>query len=275
MRVNALLGHTYYVQVMSDVYLRGEPELRLHAHLERARDITGNVLTAAGLGAPGVLVRACLGATCLDTTTDGDGGYAFVDVAPGVYVVRALPTDPSLLAVQASADATQQSVRGVDLRLTASGGGLDRRTARARSASPAAPAARCTTSRPPTASSLGSGDVADGAGGTPVDGVYTIDITSLEPGPRGDAAARHHDHVRERSTETQTAVLFADPSGTVVDDNAGGARARRRDGDAARRGRERRSRRATRASRPRPRPTRRRATPAAPGAGTSRPAPTS
>ena len=131
------------------------------------------------------------------------------------------PADPSLLAVQVSADATQQSVRGADLRLMTSGAG----------ASDAGPStfrvAGCTGGTlhyVATADgvSLGSGDVADGAGNTPVDGVYTIDVTSLNP---GHAAMLQLDVTITcaQVTETQTAVLFADPSGTVVDDNAGGS----------------------------------------------------
>ena len=115
------------------------------------RDISGSVLGAGGSPLPGIPVRACVGSACLDTTSDANGGYAFVDIAPGAYVVRALPGDPALLAAQTTADVTGQSLRGVDLRLATSGsGGSD--AGRAPSASRAARAGRCTTSRPPTAS---------------------------------------------------------------------------------------------------------------------------
>ena len=166
-------------------------------------------------------MRACLGSSCLDTTADANGGYAFVDVAPGAYVVRALPGDPALLAAQTTADVTLQSLSGVDLRLATSGsGGSDAGPSTFR-------VAGCTGGTlhyVATADgvSLGSGDVTDGAGGTPVDGVYTIDISSLNP---GHAAMLQLDITITcaSTTETQTALLFADPSGTVVDDNAAGS----------------------------------------------------
>jgi hypothetical protein len=70
---------------------------------------------------------------------------------------------------------------------------------------------------------LGSGDVADGANNSPIDGVFTIDVSGLSVGHpvmlRFDITITCPDS----PTETQTAVLFADPAGTVVDDGAGGA----------------------------------------------------
>ena len=169
---------------------------------------------------------------------NSDGFYGFFEPPPGVYIVRALPDDPSARGA-GGADVTLASVAGARPAPGASGAG----------ATDGGPTTfrvtGCTGGSlhyvaTATERSLGSGTSTDGAGAAPVDGVYRIDISALNAGTPGDAAVRHLRSCAERPPpKTQTAVLFTDPSGTVVDDNAGGARARRRDRDAARLQRER------------------------------------
>src|SRR5262249_20287112 len=118
-------------------------------------------------------------------------------------------------------DATQQSVHGFDLRLMTSGTG----------ASDAGPStfsvSGCTGGTlhyvaTADGSPLGRGDASGGAGGAPGAGVATGAVPPPNP---GHAAMLRLDVTIAcaNATESQTAVLFADPSGTVVDDNAGGA----------------------------------------------------
>ena len=151
--VTAVLGSTYYIQVMADSLSDASPDFDFTLTWGALpRDISGSVRSADGSIAPGVLVRACLGASCSNTTSNSDGVYVFSGVAPGAYVVRALPSDPTLLAAQANADVTLSSAQGIDLRLTASGAELDAERPEHVPGRPAAPAARCTTSRRRTAS---------------------------------------------------------------------------------------------------------------------------
>ena len=215
-------GATYYIQVMSDVISESNPDFDFTLAWVGAREISGSVRTAGGATAPDVLVRACLGAACEDTTTNSDGFYAFSGVEPGAYVVRALPVDPALLAVQADADVTLDSVQGLDLRLIASGASSNEN-------GPSSFLVRgCEGGSLHFVATgdgtvFGSGDVTDGAGGSPIDGVYAIDVSSLGI---GHVATLRFDITITCALgppETQTALLFTDPSGTVVDDAAGGA----------------------------------------------------
>ncbi len=216
---DAVAGTTYYIQV--GAYLDRPGMFSLSWQIVLGREISGSVLDANGETVPDVLVRACLGDACTDTTSNSDGFYAFSQLAPGAYVVRALPSDPALLAAQADADVTLASAQGVDLRLATSGA----------SSSDSGPSSfRVNGCRAGSlhyvvtgdGAALGpAGDVTDGADGT-VDGVYTINVTSLNV---GHVAMLRLDITIAcgTATETQTAVLFTDPSGTVVNDAAGGA----------------------------------------------------
>src|SRR4029079_15630338 len=56
----------------------------------------------------------------------------------------------------------------------------------------------------------------------PVDGAFTVDSSSLGAGHPAVLRFQITITCPNSPTETQTAVLFTDPSGTVVDDNAGG-----------------------------------------------------
>jgi hypothetical protein len=69
----------------------------------------------------------------------------------------------------------------------------------------------------------GTISVPDGANNTPVDGVYLIDISAFSPGHPAMLQFDTTITCPDSPTETETAVLFADPAGTVVDDAAGGA----------------------------------------------------
>ena len=254
MAVTAALGSTYYIQVMADSLSDASPDFDFTLTWGASpRDISGSVRSADGSIAPGVLVRACLGASCSNTTSNSDGFYVFSGVAPGAYVVRALPSDPTLLAAQANADVTLGSAQGIDLKLTASGA----------SSTPNGPSTFQVTgcvggslTYVATADGVvlvnGTVVVADGANNSPVNGLYTIDISSLSAGHPSVLQFDLTIACQTAPTETQTVVLFTDPSGTVVDDGGGGAASRRRDGDAARRERGADPGRTTRASRRRP-----------------------
>ncbi len=214
--------NTYYVQVMSDIISEGNPDFDFTLTWASTRELSGFVRTADGSTVPGVLVRVCRGAVCEDTTSNSDGFYDFTDLAPGAYVVRALPADPAMLAVQLDADLTLASVQGLDLRLVASGASSTENGPSTFLVSGCAGGSLhyvATGDGTP----LGSGDVADGAGGTPIDGVFTIDVSSLAPGHFAMLRLDITITCALGPSETQTALLFTDPSGTVVDDAAGGA----------------------------------------------------
>ena len=186
------------------------------------RQISGTVRDAEGATVPDVLVQACLETVCETSTSNSDGFYGFSELAPGVYTVRALPTDPALLAVQETADVTSDSVTGLVLRLSASGA----------SSTPNGPSAFQVSGcvggslhyvATGDGTPLGSGDVTDGANNSPIDGVFTIDVSGLSVGHPVMLQFDITITCPDSPTETQTAVLFADPAGTVVDDAAGGA----------------------------------------------------
>ena len=66
---------------------------------------------------------------------------------------------------------------------------------------------------------LGSGDATDAAGS----GSYAIDVSALGVGHRGTLKLDITIVCGQQPDQHTTAILFADPSGTVVDDGAGGA----------------------------------------------------
>jgi PKD repeat protein len=185
--------------------------------------LTGLVLDGNGAGVVGVLVRACLTGTCTNTTSGARGAYSFLTLTPGKYVVHALPSGLMLLAAQATPTVTPNgAISGVILRLATSGF----------VSAPDGPKIfrvnGCTGGSlhyvvKGDNVTLGSGDVDDGAGSTPVDGVYSIDLSALTIGHPTVLEVDSTITCPNSTIESQTGLLFTDPSGTVVDDSAGGA----------------------------------------------------
>ena len=76
-------GTTYFYKVAAVNGVGGGAlSNELSATPAAPRDIAGSVLDANGGAVAGVAVRACLGLTCLDTTTNANGGFAFLERRP-------------------------------------------------------------------------------------------------------------------------------------------------------------------------------------------------
>jgi hypothetical protein len=210
-------GQTYVVQVGTYVAQPGTFSLAWSLASTR-RTIAGSVHAGDGSAAAGARVRACQGADCAEATSASDGSFQLTGLAPGVFVVSAYPADRSALATQTSVDVTDADATAVDLRFVATATGST-------AAGPTSfTIAGCAGGRlhyvvSGDGATLGSGDVTDGSGS----GRYAIDLSGLDVGHRGTLKLDLTFSCAQQPDEHSTAMLFADPSGSVVDDRAGGA----------------------------------------------------
>jgi hypothetical protein len=212
-------GVTYYVQVASTE--EGAGTFSLDWNLDSTRSIAGFVSDANGEAAGQVTVRACLNGSCATTTSDGEGDFRIEGLQAGQYTVEALPSQSTSLAAQTTADTTYGNVTEVTLRLTAV----------ATSGGAAGPTGfqlfypNCPSGTLTYTLGAGGSQIASGSANGDGNGHYAIDAPANVLG--------HHAALELTTTltcngnsapQTQTAVLYTDPSGIVVDDGAGGAR---------------------------------------------------
>jgi hypothetical protein len=207
-------GTTYFIQVGSTEASTGP--FTLDWSVDTSRTISGSVFAAGEGVAANTTVRACLDGECDTTVTNSDGVFEFDGLQPGVYTVEAIPSQATELAAQVTADVTNGNVNELALQLNtvATSGGASGPTGFTVSGCPSGALAYTLSAN---GRQLGGGN-ANGDG----NGRYAIDV----------AGALGHHHALlidmtftcpDSAPQNQTAVLYTDPSGTVVDDAAGGA----------------------------------------------------